>query len=172
MFGDRKIRMRLLIVRILYRLKGYFENPIGLFRELGVMSSDRILEIGCAIGYHTLPLAKIASNGRIYAVDIWDEGLALLRHRTSSIENIEIICQSGEAVDLAPSSFDKVVCFDTLHDIPESETAIVKWMGLLKKQGMLFYRDPMIPPERIPSLSSGKLRLVKNIKGISVFVRE
>ena len=109
--------MKLLIVRLVYWLKGLFDSPVELFQALGVRSSDRILEIGCAIGYQTLPFARIASNGRVYAVDIWEEGLAFLRRTTRSIENIEIICQSGEAVDLPPSSLDKVVCFNTLHDM-------------------------------------------------------
>jgi ubiquinone/menaquinone biosynthesis C-methylase UbiE len=164
--------MRLRIVRLLYWLKGLFECPIELFQELGVGSRDRILEIGCAIGYHTLPLAKIASKGRVYAVDIWEEGLAFLRHTARLIENIEIIYKSGEAVDLPPSSIDKVICFDTLHDIPESDTAIDKWTGFLREGGMLFYRDPIIPPERIPPLSGGKLHEVKKIKGITIFARE
>jgi len=127
---------------------------------------------GCAIGYHTLPLARIASDGRVYAVDIWEEGLTFLRRRAESIENIEIICQSGAAVDLAASSLDKVVCLDTLHDVPEPGSAIRRWVGLLREEGMLLYRDPAIPPERIPSLSGGKLRETDRIKGVSVFVRE
>jgi hypothetical protein len=46
--------VKLLIVRVLYRLKSLREDPIEIFRELGVESTDQILEIGCAIGYPTL----------------------------------------------------------------------------------------------------------------------
>jgi len=44
-------------VRLIYWLKGLSEDPVALFRELGVGESGNILEIGCAIGYHTIPLA-------------------------------------------------------------------------------------------------------------------
>lgn len=52
--------MKLVIARLLYWLKGLFEDPVDLFEALGVESSDRILEIGCATGYHTTNKEKIA----------------------------------------------------------------------------------------------------------------
>lgn len=161
----------LLIARLLYRLKGLLEDPEGLFSALGVETSDRILEIGCAIGYHTLALAQIASQGKVYAVDIWEEGLAHLRARIDSREHVETICCSAEAVALPARSLDKVVCFDTLHEVPDPQRAVERWEEMLKPGGKVFYRDPEIPPERIQTLSQRRLELIRTIMGIHVLIR-
>ncbi len=166
--------LKLGIIRLLYWLKSLSEDPIELFKALGVERDDKILEIGCAIGYHTLPLAQVASAGKIHAVDIWEEGLAYLRDKTrdSKHQNVETICCSAEAVQLPPSSLDKIFCFDTLHEVPNLEQAVGEWTDFLKDGGKFFYKDPEIPPERIQTLSKGKLRQAGTTRGIHVFVRQ
>jgi protein-L-isoaspartate O-methyltransferase len=161
--------LKLIVVRTIYRLKGFFEDPLELFRILGVEHSDRILEIGCAIGYHTVPLSKIAFKGRVYAVDIWEEGLSHLRRM--NLSNVTII--SGcEAVEMPPSSLDKVVWLDTLHEVINPGNVIESWTQFLKKGGKFFYRDPEISPDNIHILSKDRLRYVDTSKGVSIFVRQ
>lgn len=162
--------LKLMVMRTLYGLKGYFENPLELFKALGVKNNDRILEIGCAIGYHTNPLARIASKGKVYAVDIWEEGLSYIKRM--NLSNVEIICASGESVDMPPSSLDKIVCFDTLHEVPDPARTIEIWTQFLKKGGNLLYRDPEISHESIHVFSKDNLHYVDTLEGVSVFVRE
>ena len=164
--------MKLLIARFLYWLKGLSEDPVEMFKALAVKEGDRILEIGCATGYHTMPLAAIASYGRVYAVDIWEEGLAHLKRTAPLAKNIEVICQCATAVDLTNSSLDKIVCLDTLHDIPDPELAVKRWVAFLKEGGRLLYRDAVIPTERIPAYSDGKLLPMGTAKGVHIFTRQ
>jgi ubiquinone/menaquinone biosynthesis C-methylase UbiE len=164
--------LKLIIVCVVYWLKGLFEDPVELFKLLDVKSSDKILEIGCAIGYYTFPLAQIAFSGKVYAVDIWEEGLAFIRRKIRPNQNIETICCSAEAVMLPPSSLDKVICFDALHDIPNFQHGVQKWIEFLKKGGKFYYRDPRVSPERIQTLSKGKFAQVKTMKGICIFIRQ
>ena len=163
--------MKVLLVRAIYWFQGLFENPAELFESLGVERADHVLEIGCAIGYHTLPLGRIASEGKVYAVDVWEEGLAHLRRRAVSMGNIEVINGSGEAVELPEASLDWVVCFDTLHELVEPDVALQRWTRFLKKDGKLLCRDPIIPLERIGRLSGQRLRHVKTVQEIGLFVR-
>jgi len=162
---------RFLLARLLYWLKGLSEDPVELFTVLGVESSDRVLEIGCAIGYHTLALAQIASQGKVYAVDVWEEGLAYLRARADPGWNVETICCSAEAVGLPAASLDKVVCFNTLHHVPDPERAVERWVESLKQGGQVLYRDLEISPERIQAFSKDCLRQAGTIRGINVLVR-
>jgi len=136
--------LKLIVARILYGFKGLFENPLDMFKILGVNPKEEILEIGCAIGYHALALAEVACEGKVYAVDIWKEGLSYLKSKIKPAQNIEVICCSAEVIELPASSLDKVFCFDTLHEIPY--------------------------PEQIQILSKGKLRQVDIIQGIPIFV--
>ncbi len=142
---------------MIYWLKGKIENPIELFRALEIKPTDNILEIGCAIGYHTLILANIVTEGKIIAVDIWEEGLTFLERKTKSILNIEVQKVSGDSIDLPSSSIDKIICFDTLHAIPNPDKAIKNWIIILKNGGNFLYQDPEILPEQIEEISNKKL---------------
>ncbi|RLE34274.1 hypothetical protein DRJ24_04140 [Candidatus Acetothermia bacterium] len=95
---EQAMSIKLLIVRGIYRLKSLQEDPAVVLKRLGVGNHDQILEIGCAIGHHTLALAEVAPDGRIYAVDVWEEGLRFLRRRIGPQRNIEVIHRSAEDV--------------------------------------------------------------------------
>lgn len=163
--------MKLLIARWLYWLKGLFEDPVEHFKALGVGKDDRILEIGCAVGYHTLPLARIASQGKVYAVDVWEQALSYLRRSTASMGNVEIIHRSAGDLAFDPTSVDKIICFDTLHEVPSPGEALAKWACLLTYDGKLLYRDPTISAEELVILSNYRFRHVDRVRGVDVFVR-
>ncbi|MFQ6117498.1 MAG: class I SAM-dependent methyltransferase [Candidatus Bipolaricaulia bacterium] len=161
--------LKLLLVRALYRLKSLREDPVDIFKRLGVESNDQILEIGCAIGYHTLALAELVREGKIYAVDIWEEGLRFLRSRIEPGQAIEPICRSAEDIEFPSGSLDKIFCFDTLHELPHPEEAVQRWAGFLKEDGRFYFKDPKIPPEQVERFSNGRLRKVDMTQGIAIF---
>jgi ubiquinone/menaquinone biosynthesis C-methylase UbiE len=161
---------KLIVARAVYWLRGLFKDPIVLFKTLGIKTDDEVLEIGCAIGYHTFALARLACNGKVYAVDISEEYLAHLKSRIQSEDNIQLIHCKGEAVEFPLASLDKVICFDTLHDITNPEQAVGRWADFLKKDGKFCFCDPVIRSEQIEVLSKGKLRHVVTIQGITVFI--
>ncbi len=163
--------MKLTIARLLYGLKGLFDSPVEFFGALGVDRDDWILEVGCAIGYHTLPLATIAVDGKVCAVDTWEEALAYLEQRAVSFGNLQVVCCSVAALAFRRASFDKILCFDTLHELPEPTEAVTKWSAFLRRDGKLFFRDPVIPAEKIQALSKGRLHHAETARGIDVFVR-
>ena len=162
--------MKLFIIRLMYLLKRLSENPADLFRTLGVEDDDKILEIGCAVGYHTFPLSEITSKGMVYAVDVWEDGLAYLEHKAIGDRHIKVIHVSAELIELPVSSVDKIVCFDTLHDLPDWKNAINRWTGFLVEGGTLLYRDPIISAEKIETASKGKLQRAKTLNGIQIFI--
>ncbi len=162
---------KLAIARLLYGLKGLFDDPVGLFRELDVQSHDQILEIGCAIGYHTLALATIASEGSVCAVDIWEEALAHLAQKTATFQNVEIICTGAEVLPFPAASFDRIVCFDTLHELRQPGRAVVAWASFLRRNGKLLYRDPSIPADTVETFAAGQLTCSEIVRGVAVFVR-
>lgn len=163
--------LKLSLVRLAYWCKSWTERPVELFKALDVRPGDDILEVGCAAGYHTFSLAEVAFKGKIYAVDVWEEGIALIKSRMRPEQNIKVICGGAETIELAPSSLDKIVCFDTLHDVSDLERSVERWAGFLKDGGKFLYRDPVIGPDKIRLSSKGMLQETEMIKGVHVFIR-
>lgn len=170
--SDQQVSAKLVLARLLYWWRGLFEDPVQLFIRVGVESTDSVLEIGCAIGFYTTALAQIASNGRVLAVDTWEEGIAFIGRRPGNEQNVELICMDAELLELPSSSLDKVVCFDTFHEVPDHERALERWVTFLKKRGKFYYRDPVFSPQGIERISKGTLRRSETIEKIHVFCRE
>ena len=118
-----------------------------------------------------MALAKLVRDreGKVYAVDIWEEGLRFLRSKIKSGQNVQIICRSAEELELPRRSLDKIFCFDTLHELPHPEKAGRRWADLLKEDGRFYFKDPKISPEQVEQLSNGRLGQAKSIRGITIF---
>jgi peptidoglycan/xylan/chitin deacetylase (PgdA/CDA1 family)/GT2 family glycosyltransferase/SAM-dependent methyltransferase len=78
--------------------------------ELG--PSERVLELGCAEGHFTVELALRA--GALLAADISEVALERARERCRDLVNVEFV-QLDVASDPLPSSFDLIVCSETLY---------------------------------------------------------
>ena len=88
---------------LLSPLRKLVENPkkiFGPFVDEGMV----VLEPGCAMGYFTLPLARmVGSEGRVIAVDIQPEMLASLERRARKaglIDRIEIRGAGAEGLGI------------------------------------------------------------------------
>jgi ubiquinone/menaquinone biosynthesis C-methylase UbiE len=164
--------IRLILARLLYWWKALFKDPVELFNRIGVESTDHVLEIGCAIGYHTTALAQIASKGKVFAVDPWKEAVTFLGRRLRDQQNVHLICMDAELLELPISSLDKVVCFDTLHEVQDCGNALERWTAFLRKGGKFYYTDPVVSPQEIERLSNGNLHKLETINGIHIFSRD
>ena len=135
---------------------------------------DDILEIGCAIGFHTFPLADLAEDGEAYTVDISEDAIDYIKkkRREKDYQNITPICEDARELDLQNKEFDKIVCFDTLHDLDAPKKALNRWLKRLKNGGLFLYRDPEIDPDTILDSSTKKLSKIDEIEGVTVFEKE
>lgn len=155
------------IANLMYWFKGLHEDPVELFKNLNIESSDDILEIGCATGFYTEALSKVADKGKIYAVDISEDFTSYVKK--NSDDNVETICRSAEKINFADDSVDKIVCFNTLHELTDAEEALEVWSGILKQEGKFLYRDPEISAKDIIELSEGDLKEVDEVENVHSF---
>lgn len=114
--------------------------PLETLKQLSLEEGAVVADIGCGIGYFTLPAAEIVgSKGKVYALDISEEML----NETSSaaIEkgytNIELI-KSGE-YDLVLENSTVTYCFicNVLHEITDLNRFIKELRRILKSHGKL-----------------------------------
>ena len=138
---------------------------------LGGKETDYILQIGCSSGYYTIPLARIAKEGKIYAIGSCAETLARVKTRCRNNCHIEAICCSPDAFVLPRSSIDKVFCFNVLHKLSNIKQAVSLWVEFLKDGGKFFCTSHKIAPQTIQQLSNGKLHPLGTLKGMTVFVK-
>ncbi|MCE5285587.1 MAG: methyltransferase domain-containing protein [Pelosinus sp.] len=68
--------------------------PEETLRKLGLAEGDILADIGCGIGYFTLPAARmVGTSGKVYAIDVIPEMLAEVQGKIKSndLTNVEVI---------------------------------------------------------------------------------
>ena len=125
-----------------------------------VGDSQDVLEVAAGTGLVTevvVPRVK-----RYVATDTTIEMLELLRHRLSSVPNIEVRSADALSLDFADSSFDAVVIANLLHLLEDPTRALSEARRVLRARGKLI----------VPTFSHGQGLLacvVSRVLGLSGF---
>lgn len=94
------------------------------FTILDLQPDTHFLDLACGIGNYSLQATNfISASGRIYALDLWKEGLESLRQVAAKreIDNIEAIQADATApFPLPDSSIDSCLIATALHDLPHA----------------------------------------------------
>ncbi len=134
------------------------EKFLGLLQPWASMS---YADIGCGVGYFTLPVAeRIGPQGRVYAVDIQAEMLEELarRARARGLSNILTVRCTEREIPITSDSVDACCLANAFHELETPSVFLREIHRLLKPGGRFFAIDwkaietPMGPPlsERVP----------------------
>ena len=132
---------------LLSPLRSLFENPkkiLGPFVREGMV----VLEPGCAMGYFTLPLARmVGSDGKVIAVDIQPEMLASLdkRARKAGLTDRIDIREAGPeglGIEDVAQSADFCTLIHVAHEVPDQNRLLSEISCTLKPGGKLLVIEP------------------------------
>lgn len=153
------------------------ENTARLIENMNIQPSDTIADIGAGSGYHVFKMAKIASEGHVYAVDIQDEMLKAIQTKkeSSSARNITTVKGGEESVNLAPNSVDKVLMVDVYHEFNFPIEMIASAHKALRADGKLYlieYRgeDDSVPIKKLHKMT--EKQAIKEMKVVGFKLEE
>jgi SAM-dependent methyltransferase len=107
-----------------------------------------VLDVGCAMGFFSLPLARMTGpGGRVLCVDVEPrmiEGLVRRATRAGLAERIVPITCGDDDLGLADreGTVDLAVAIHSLHEMPDIERALRQIAGALRPGGRLLLLEP------------------------------
>jgi ubiquinone/menaquinone biosynthesis C-methylase UbiE len=129
------------------------EEPDKALDAIGFSPGMNVADVGAGTGYFALRIARrVEPGGRVWANDIQQEMLDLLRENTkrASIHNVETRLGSATDTSLPASTMDRVILVDVYHEFSEPQKMLASIRRSLKPDGrlvLLEYRkeDPKVP---------------------------
>jgi ubiquinone/menaquinone biosynthesis C-methylase UbiE len=101
-------------------------DPATLWAELNLPQGITFLDLGCGQGNYSLAAAaEIGPAGVVYAVDLWEEGIAVLKERAAreGRANLKALVAGAGRVPMESGSVDVGFMATVLHDLAEAGTA-------------------------------------------------
>jgi SAM-dependent methyltransferase len=153
------------------------ERTDVVLKLLDLPKDADVADIGAGTGYFSFPMGRLAPDGTIYAVDIQDEMLALVRDLARRKGVTNVVAHRGEIDDvkLPPASVDVVLIVDAYHEFSHPAEMLRSIRTALRPGGRLVlveYRaeDPDVPIKPLHKMSEKQARRELEASGFE-FVR-
>ncbi|AFM39287.1 methylase involved in ubiquinone/menaquinone biosynthesis [Desulfosporosinus acidiphilus SJ4] len=118
--------------------------PISTLQELGLSPDDTVADIGCGIGYFTIPAAEfIASSNSTFALDTSEEMLAEVEKRSGAAGVLNIVLVKTEEYDLKlpNESVSFAILVNVLHEIDNKIQFLEEINRIVKTGGKIALID-------------------------------
>lgn len=131
-----------------------------LLSNLPIEPDSTVVDLGAGTGYFSLPMAKRAPDGRVLAVDIQPEMLAIIESRSkeADLDNVELVRATETDPNLPLAEVDLVLIVDAYHEFSHPREVMRAIARSLRKDGRVYlieYRgeDPDIPIKRLHKMT-------------------
>jgi ubiquinone/menaquinone biosynthesis C-methylase UbiE len=121
-----------------------FLTPETIIGQLNLTKSAVVADFGCGSGGWTLPLARLISEGRVFALDIVKGPLSALASnaKMEGLMNIQTqVCDLEKNTGLASNSCDAILMTNLLFQCEDKKAVISEAKRALKPGGKILYVD-------------------------------
>lgn len=136
------------------RTAAVYDTVIPYFSRLGtrlvevadLRPGERVLDVGCGRGAALYPAAeRVAPEGTVVGVDLSEDMVRLLAEELAraGVANASVHRSDAEALDVAPGSFDVVLCAFVLHVLVHPDEAAAGFVRALRPGGRCAASVPM-----------------------------
>ena len=110
--------------------------PKKTLEELGLKKGNTVADIGCGIGYFTIPASEVVSPNPVFALDPSQEMLDYLMANNTS-ENIMPIKTNAYDFKIEESSVDFALMSNVFHEIDDKDRFVHEISRIIKTGGSL-----------------------------------
>lgn len=139
------------------------ERPDLLIETMDLKQSDWVADIGAGTGYFSIRISPHVSKGKVFAVDIQPEMLAILtkKIKNEKLDNVTTILGDITQPNLPVNTIDVVLLVDTYHEFSHPFEMMKSIYNALKKNGRLILVEYRGENPEIPILELHKMTVAQ-----------
>ncbi len=142
------------------------ERPDFLLDALALKPGMQVADIGAGTGYYSWRMAvRVAPSGRVLAVDVQPEMIALLAREMKQRNVTNVLGVLGTFTDprLPPAAVDLVLMVDVYHEFDHPREMLAALARSLKADGRIVFveyraEDPAVPIKPHHKMSEAQIR--------------
>lgn len=117
--------------------------PAKVLESLGLEHNDTVADIGCGIGYFTVPAAELVAQNKVYGLDISEDMLAEVERRAqiANVENIVTVQTQEYDLKLPDTGVSFGLLVNVIHEVDNKERMIAEVSRILGTEGKLAIVD-------------------------------
>ena len=153
------------------------EKPDAVVKNFKLKPTDVVADIGAGTGYFTFRLSPIVKHGKVFAVDIQPEMLAMMEARKKAMQADNVITVQGTESDtkLPAEAVDLAFMVDAYHEFSyplEMMQSIVKSLKPGGRVVLIEYRgeDPTVPIKKVHKMTVAQAR--KEMEAVGLVWKE
>src|SRR5947199_9001392 len=148
------------------------EQPTRLLDTLKLRPGEVVADVGAGSGYLTFRLAeRVGPQGKVLAVDIQPEMLALIRQRMKQrgVTNVEPVLGTVSDPKLPEGKVDTILMVDVYHEFSHPYEMTAAMVKALKTGGRLVFVEYRLEDEAVPIKLVHKMSERQVIKEMAAF---
>ena len=128
------------------------EKPDEVISSMSLRPTDVVADIGAGIGYLSVKLSKLVSLGQVFAVDVQEKMLDILKMRINELGEYNIVPILGNVTNpnLPDGIVNAVLIFDSYHEFSHPYEMITAIRDALTPDGLIFIGEYRAEDESIP----------------------
>ena len=117
-----------------------FSDPLKNLKVFGIKETDIVADLGAGTGFYTILAASIASNGKVYAIELSRDFLEIIANKAKEAKLENVKCMWGDAekplgTKLGTETMDKVIISNVFFQIENKQNFLSEVKRILKKDG-------------------------------------
>lgn len=115
--------------------------PEETLAKFNIKDDGTLLDVGCGIGYFTIPAAKLLENNKVIGIDIMSEILEIAKEKAGGMDNIEFRVSKEYSFPVEDNSVKYVLISNVIHEIEDKTKYFNEVKRVLKDGGYLLIID-------------------------------
>ncbi|MEC8859977.1 MAG: class I SAM-dependent methyltransferase [Pseudomonadota bacterium] len=147
------------------------EMPDEVVANMNLEPDDVVADIGAGTGYFSFRMAQQVPQGKVIAVDIQPEMLAIIEQRKAEtgLDNVEMVLGEVDNPRLEPNSVDAVLLVDAYHEFSHPFEMMQVIYDAMRPGGRIFLVEYRAEDDTVPIRPLHKMSVEQVVREMSVF---